>query len=99
MGPGDFGDDERLGLLNLLTEAIEADPYPLSPRVRWYRQFLVRFGPLGGLLPPPASDCDHYFRPLTMRQRIGPQHLRKRTRWQSTGSSEVCQQRSFRRPR
>jgi hypothetical protein len=70
MGHGDFDNAERLGLLNLLTEAVEADPYPLSPRVQLYRQILVRFGPLGGLLPPPAFDCDHYFRPPTMRQRM-----------------------------
>jgi hypothetical protein len=30
----DLTDEETRALLNLLVEAIEADPYPLSPRVQ-----------------------------------------------------------------
>jgi hypothetical protein len=33
----DLTDEETFALLNLLTEAIEADRYPLSPRIRHLR--------------------------------------------------------------
>jgi hypothetical protein len=33
----DLTDEETLALLNLLTETIETDRYPLSPRIRMLR--------------------------------------------------------------
>jgi hypothetical protein len=49
----DLDDDETLALLNLLVEVIEADRYPLSPRIRMLRQILAKFG-LMSPAPPPA---------------------------------------------
>jgi hypothetical protein len=43
----DLTDEETLALLNLLTEAIEADRYPLSPRIQTLRGVLAKFGPMG----------------------------------------------------
>ena len=43
----DLTDEEILALLNLLTEMIEADRYPLSPRIRVLRGILHKFGPMG----------------------------------------------------
>jgi hypothetical protein len=41
--------EETLALLNLLVEAIEADRYPFSPRVRVLRYILAKFGSVGWL--------------------------------------------------
>jgi hypothetical protein len=40
--------------LNVLVEAIEADRYPFSPRIRLLRQILAKFGELAPAPPPPA---------------------------------------------
>ena len=37
----DLDDEETRALLNLITEAIEADRYPLSPRVQLLKEILV----------------------------------------------------------
>ena len=37
----DLTDEETLALLNLLVETIEADRYPMSPRIRVLRDILV----------------------------------------------------------
>ena len=50
----DLDDAETLALLNLLMETIEADRYPLSPRVQTLRRILSKFGPMGPAPPPPA---------------------------------------------
>ena len=50
----DLTDVEILALLNLLTETMEADRYPLSPRIRVLRGILHKFGPMGPAPPPPA---------------------------------------------
>jgi hypothetical protein len=50
----DLSDEETLALLNLLVETIEADKFPLSPRVQILRAILAKFGPLGPAPPPPA---------------------------------------------
>ena len=47
----DLDDEETRALLSLLTDAIEADRYPLSPRVRLLRGILMKFGEIGGLPP------------------------------------------------
>jgi hypothetical protein len=50
----DLTDEETLALLNLLTETIENDRYPLSPRIRTLRDILAKFGPMGPAPRPPA---------------------------------------------
>ena len=50
----DLSDDETRALLNVLVEVIEADKYPLSPRVRLLRGILAKLGAIGGL--PPELD-------------------------------------------
>jgi hypothetical protein len=47
-------DDETFALINLIVEAIEADKFPLSPRVQILRAILAKFGPMGPAPPPPA---------------------------------------------
>jgi hypothetical protein len=37
-------DDETVALLNLLTETIENDRYPLSPRIRRLRGIMAKLG-------------------------------------------------------
>jgi len=50
----DLTDAETLALLNLLTETIEGDRYPLSPRIQTLRAILAKFGPMGPAPRPPA---------------------------------------------
>ena len=50
----DLDDAETRALLNVLVEVIEADKYPLSPRIRLLRGILMKFGVIGGL--PPALE-------------------------------------------
>ncbi len=69
----DLNDDETLALLNLLTETIEEDRYPLSPRIRTLRGILAMFGPMGPALPPPA-------RPPTPEERDPSRAPRSRSR-------------------
>ena len=47
----DLDDDETRALLKVLMDAIEADGYPLSPRVRVLKDILAKFGDIGGLSP------------------------------------------------
>ena len=42
----DLRDEETFALLNFLTETIEADRYPFSPRIRTLRGILAKFGPM-----------------------------------------------------
>jgi hypothetical protein len=72
----DLDDEEKLALLNLLTDAIETDRYPLSSRVQVLRRILAKFGPIGPAPPPPA-------RPPTVEERDPrrrPQGSRRRPR-------------------
>jgi hypothetical protein len=72
----DLPDEETLALLNRLTETIEADWYPLSPRIRTLRGILAKFGPMGPKPAPPA-------RPPTPEERDPKRRLRsgrRRTR-------------------
>jgi hypothetical protein len=53
----DLTDDNRADLARLLREAIEADRYPLSPRVRRLKALLAKLDPASApavapLLPP-----------------------------------------------
>ena len=65
----DVTDEETFALLNLLTEAIEADRYPLLPRIRMLRTILGKFGELAPAPPPPA-------RPPTPEERARGDDLR-----------------------
>ena len=42
-------DEETFALLNLLIDTIEADRYPMSPRIRLLRAIVRKFGKVGGL--------------------------------------------------
>jgi len=59
----DLDDEETRALLNLLTEAIEGDRYPMSPRVRALKDILVKFGEIGGLPPELAQRLRRYTSP------------------------------------
>jgi hypothetical protein len=50
----DLNDDESFAPLNLLTEIIDNDRYPLSPRIQTLRGILAKFGPMASPPPPPA---------------------------------------------
>jgi hypothetical protein len=52
--PLELTDEEVRALLNVLVEAIEADKFPLAPRVQILRAILAKFGPMGPPPPPPA---------------------------------------------
>ena len=56
----DLTDEETFALLNLLIDAIEADRYPMSPRIRLLREFLTRCGGVGGLPPELAARLRRY---------------------------------------
>ena len=69
----DLTDEETFALLNLLTETIENDRYPLSPRVQTLRGILAKFGPVPPAPPPPA-------RPPAPEERDPNRHPRARSR-------------------
>ena len=48
----DLTDKETPALLNLLTETIKADRYPLSPLIRTLHGILYKFGPMAPAPPP-----------------------------------------------
>jgi len=50
----DLTDEEASALHKLLTDAIEYDQNPPSPRIRTLRHLLDKFGPIATPLPPPA---------------------------------------------
>ena len=50
-GVFDLTNAETLALLNLLSETIEADRYPLSPRIQKLRAILAKLAP-----PPPRPE-------------------------------------------
>jgi len=56
----DLTDEETLALLNLLIETIEADRYPMSPRIRLLQAILGKCGEVGG--PQPDLDSSGSFR-------------------------------------
>jgi len=68
----DLSDEETFALLNLLTETIESDRYPLSPRIQTFRGILAKFGPITPA-PPPA-------RPPTAEERDRSRRPRSRSR-------------------
>jgi hypothetical protein len=52
----DLTDEETFALLNLLVDTIEADRYPMSPRIRLLREILCKFGQIGPALPPELAQ-------------------------------------------
>ena len=68
----DVSNEETLALLNLLTQTIENDRYPLSPRVQTLRGILAKFGPMASTPPPP--------RPPTPEERDPSRRPRSRSR-------------------
>jgi hypothetical protein len=59
----DLNEDEARALLNLLIDAIEADRYPMSPRIRVLRDILAKCGDVGGLPPELAQKLRRYTTP------------------------------------
>ena len=64
----DLTDEETFALLNLLIDAIEADRYPMSPRIRLLREILTKFGEVGGLPPELAARLRRYVPPPPARR-------------------------------
>jgi hypothetical protein len=52
--------EETFALLNLLVDTIEADRYPMSPRIRLLREILAKCGEVGGLPPELAARLRRY---------------------------------------
>src|SRR5215471_4752210 len=69
----DLTDEEASALRNLLTQTIENDRYPLSPRIQTLRGILAKFGPIAPAPPPPA-------RPRTPEEREPSQRPRGQSR-------------------
>ena len=76
----DLTNEETFVLLNLLIDAIEADRYPMSPRIRLLREILAKCGEVGGLPPELAQKLQHRRRPLAGRRRksaiLGGRHAK-----------------------
>ena len=56
----DLTDEETFALLNLLVDTIEADRYPMSPRIRLLREILAKCGDVGGVPPELAQKLRRY---------------------------------------
>jgi hypothetical protein len=76
----DLSDEQAQALLNLLIDTIEADRYPMSPRIRLLQAILAKCGEVGGLppelaarvrryAPPPPEERDPARRPRQGRRR------------------------------
>ena len=63
----DLTDAETLALLNLLIDTIEADHYPMSPRIRLLQAVLAKCGEVGGLPPELAVRLRRYAPPPPAR--------------------------------
>ena len=64
----DLTDEETFALLNLLVDTIEADRYPMSPRIRLLRELLAKCGDVGGVPPELAQKLRRYTSPPPARQ-------------------------------
>ena len=60
----DLSDEEARALLNVLIDTIEADRYPMSPRIRALQAILGKCGEVGGL---PSVSYTHLTLPTTER--------------------------------
>jgi len=66
----DLNDKETRALLNHLVETIEADRYPMSPRIPALRAILAKFGEVGGLSPEMAAWLRRYVPPPQAFSRV-----------------------------
>ena len=64
----DLTDEETFALLNLLVDTIEADRYPMSPRIRLLREILAKFGEIGQASPELAQKLRRYVPPPPARR-------------------------------
>ena len=64
-------DEETFALLNLLIDTIEADRYPMSPRIRLLREILAKCGESAGYRRNSrrSSAAIHRRRPLANQHR------------------------------
>ena len=69
----DLTDEETFALLNLLVDTIEADRYPMSPRIRLLREILGKFGQIGPALPPELALKLRRYAPLPHARRPTPE--------------------------
>jgi len=65
----DLTDEETFALLNLLVDTIEADRYPMSPRIRLLREILAKFGKIGPVSPELAQKLRRYAPPARLNGR------------------------------
>jgi hypothetical protein len=61
-------DEETFALLNLLVDTIEADRYPMSPRIRLLRGIVAKCGEVGGLSPDLTQKLRRYAPPPPARR-------------------------------
>ena len=64
----DLTDEETFALLNLLVDAIEADRYPMSPRIRLLRAIVRKLGEIGPVSPELAARLRRYAPPPPARR-------------------------------
>jgi hypothetical protein len=64
----DLTDEETFALLNLLVDTIEADRYPMSPRIRLLREILAKFGEIGPAPPELVQKLRRYAPPPLARR-------------------------------
>ena len=64
----DLSDEEARALLNVLIDTIEADRYPMSPRIRLLQAILTKCGEVGGLPPELALKLRRYSPPPLARR-------------------------------
>jgi len=69
----DLTDEETFALLNLLVDTIEADRYPMSPRIRLLREILGKFGQIGPASPPELAQKLRRYAPLPPARRPTPE--------------------------
>jgi hypothetical protein len=88
----DLTDEETFALLNQLVDTIEADRYPMSPRIRCFREILAKCGEVGGLPPELAQKLRRYPPPPPARRPTPEERdpgraprVGRRRRWRGAG--------------
>ena len=69
----DLNDEETLALLNLLVDTIEADRYPMSPRIGVLREILRKFAQIGPASPPELAQKLRRYIPPPPARRPSPE--------------------------
>jgi len=75
----DLTDEETFALLNLLVDTIEADRYPMSPRIRLLREIFAKFGEIGPVSPELALKLRRYAPPPPPRRPTSEERNPNRT--------------------